>query len=60
MLTTMKLIRLHLGLKQNEVAKAIGISKSYLCGLENGYFALTEEIRERLSEHYNVFEKELI
>ena len=60
MLTQLKIIRMQKGLKQYDVADAIGIKQCYLSLLENKQVALTPELLKKLSEYYKVEQKELV
>lgn len=59
-LSKMKLIRMKKGLKQNQVAKLLGVTKSYLSMIENNSVKPTDEILIKLSKIYEVHAKELI
>jgi putative transcriptional regulator len=58
-LTKLKLIRLQLGLKQNQVATQLGIHKSYLNKIENNAANATDELLKELAKIYKCTVKEL-
>jgi len=60
MLTNLKLKRLKLGMQQKNVAKAIGISKTYMSLLESGKEPLREDVLCKLAKHYNCSAIDLI
>lgn len=51
-LTNLKLKRLQLGLKQEEVAKSLGISRSYLAQLENQHASIDGSLMIKLAQYY--------
>ena len=46
----MVLLRLRAGLKQWQLAQLLGISQTYLCELERGKRAITEEMANRIKK----------
>ncbi len=60
MLFRIKLIRLQKGFKAYEVAKQIGISRSYLSKLECGAVPITQDILLNLSKVYGINPTELV
>lgn len=59
-LSKLKLRRLELRLTQQTVAKAIGVSRTYINSLENGRDNLTGELLLKLAKYYNCKTTDLI
>jgi transcriptional regulator with XRE-family HTH domain len=53
-MNNLKQLRTQRGLRQDYVASSIGISKSYLCKIENNVLSVTEEILTKLVKMYGV------
>lgn len=56
----LKKTRVDRGLKQGWVAAKLGISQTYLAGIENGRYNATQEILLKLAEIYKVNPNDLV
>jgi len=56
----MRAARMKSLLKQNQAAKIIGISKSYLCRLEQGDVMPTDDLLRKMSNLYRCHQSDLI
>ena len=56
----MRATRMKSLLKQNQAAKIIGISKSYLCRLEQGDVMPTDDLLRKMSNLYRCHQSDLI
>lgn len=52
-----KIIRKILDVSQQELADALGVSRSYICKMESGERVLSDSIKESLQQKYNFREE---
>lgn len=53
-----RIVRKSLSMTQPKFAEAVGISRAYLIGIENGYYKLTDRTARKIAERFNHISEE--